>query len=87
MRDAGDTITDFVPGKDRIDLRLLLGDLHYSGSDAVADGYVRFVAVAGGTSVQIDGDGPSGPGAFRALATLQGVSPASLSSTRDLIVR
>ncbi len=81
MRDAGDTITDFVPGKDRIDLRLLLGDLRYTGNDAVADGYVRFVAVAGGTAVQV------GPGTFRTLVTLTGVSPGSLSSLRDLIVR
>ncbi len=82
MKDAGDTITDFVPGKDRIDLRLLLADLRYTGSDAVADGYVRFVSGAGGAAaVQV------GPGSFRTLVTLTGVSPASLSSPRDLIVR
>ena len=86
MKDAGDTITDFVAGQDRIDLRLLLADLHYTGSDAVADGWVHFVAVAGGTAVQIDIDGPSGSAAFRTLATLQGVTPASLVGTRDLIV-
>ena len=86
VRDAGDSITDFVPGKDRIDLRLLLADYRYAGIDAVADGYVRFVAVAGGTAVQIDTDGPSGPQAFFTLLTLQGVDPSSLVSTRDLIV-
>jgi Ca2+-binding RTX toxin-like protein len=81
MKDAGDTITDFAPGKDRIDLRLLLADLHFSGSDALADGYVRFVTGAGGgTAVQV------GPGNFRTLITLVGVSPGSLSSLRDLIV-
>jgi predicted extracellular nuclease len=81
MKDAGDTITDFVPGKDRIDLRLMLADLHYSGNDAVADGYVRFASAGGGTAVFV------GVGSTRALVTLSGVSPASLSSLRDLIIR
>ncbi|HEY9065470.1 MAG TPA: ExeM/NucH family extracellular endonuclease [Burkholderiaceae bacterium] len=88
LRDAGDTITDFVPGKDFLDLRTLLASLGYAGSDPVADGWVRFVAVSGGTSVQVDSDGPAVNGAvFRPLLTLSGVSPASLSATRDLIVR
>ncbi|HWH84654.1 MAG TPA: endonuclease/exonuclease/phosphatase family protein, partial [Burkholderiaceae bacterium] len=85
MRDAGDTITDFVPGKDLLDLRGLLAGLGYSGSNPVADGYVRFVAVGANTSVQIDADGPSGGAAFRPLLTLANVSPGSLDGTRDLI--
>ena len=88
LRDAGDTITDFVPGKDYLDLRTLLASLGYAGTDPVADGWVRFVAVGGGTSVQIDSDGPAVNGAvFRPLLTLSGVSPASLNAARDLIVR
>jgi len=86
LRDAGDTITDFAPGKDLLDLRTLLATLGWSGSDPVADGVVRFTSLRGNTSVQIDSDG-TGPAAPRALLTLQGVSPASLSSDRDLIVR
>ena len=78
MRDAGDTITDFVPGKDFLDLRTLLASIGYGGSDPVADSTVRFVAVSGGTSVQVGG---------RALLTLAGVAPASLDGARDLIVR
>jgi predicted extracellular nuclease len=85
LRDAGDAVTDFVPGKDLIDLRALLPG--YAGSDAVADGHVRFVAVAAGTSVQIDTDGSTAGAVFRPLLTLNGVSPASLSGPRDLILR
>ena len=87
MRDAGDTVTDFVPGKDFLDLRLLLSGLGYAGNNPVADGWVQFVAVAAGTSVQIDADGRASAAVFRPLLTLAGVSPASLSATRDLIVR
>ena len=72
LRDAGDTITDFVPGKDALDLRPLLAGLGYIGSDPVADGWLRFAAVAGGTSVQVDGDGPAGGAVFRPLLRLSG---------------
>ena len=86
MRDAGDTITDFAPGKDFLDLRTLLASLGYTGGDPVADGYLRFVASAGGTSVQIDADGPGGRSTFRPLLTLLGVAPGSVT-LRDLMVR
>jgi uncharacterized protein len=86
LRDAGDTVTDFVPGKDLLDLRALLAGLGWNGVDPVADGVLRFTALGGGTRVSVDTDG-AGPAAPRALLTLSGVSPASLSSSRDLIVR
>ena len=87
MRDAGDTITDFVPGKDFLDLRTLLSGLGYTGTDPVADGWVRFVAVAGGTSLQIDADGPANGAVFRPLLILNNVAPSGLNPARDLIVR
>ena len=83
MRDAGDTITDFVPGKDFLDLRTLLKGIGYGGANPVADGRVRLVAVGAGTSVQI----ATGGGVFRPLATLKNVSPASIDPARDLISR
>ena len=87
MRDAGDTITDFVPGNDFIDLRTLLSSLGYTGNDPGADGWVRFVAVSGGTSLQIDADGPANGTVFRPLLTLNNVAPSGLNPARDLIVR
>ncbi|RVT53371.1 ExeM/NucH family extracellular endonuclease [Rubrivivax albus] len=88
MRDAGDVVTDFIPGEDRIDLRALLAPTGYAGEDAVADGVVRFrPALGGSTRVEVDLDGPSGGGAFRALLTLRGVSPVALDGRRDLLVK
>lgn len=87
MRDAGDVVTDFAPGEDRIDLRTLLAPTGFSGDDAVAAGYVRFRPALGGTRVEVDLDGPAGAGAFRALLTLRGVSSAALDGVRDLLVR
>ncbi len=86
MRDAGDTITDFAPGKDFLDLRTLLASIGYTGADPIADGYLRFTATAGGTRVQIDVDGPNGSAVFRPLLTLLGVAPGNVT-LRDLMVR
>ncbi|MFT3735768.1 MAG: ExeM/NucH family extracellular endonuclease [Rhodocyclaceae bacterium] len=85
MRDAGDTVTDFTPASDRINLHALLASLGYGGSDAVADGYVRVVAGSGGVIVQIDTDGAGGPATFRPLVLLRGVSLAAIDLSRDFI--
>jgi len=81
--DAGDTITDFVPGKDFLDLRTILQGYGYTGSDPVADGYVRFSPVAAGTGVQI---GPNASN-YRIFLTLKGIGPGSIDPKRDLIVQ
>jgi hypothetical protein len=87
MRDAGDMVTDFVPGEDRIDLRALLAGSGYAGSDAVADGWVVWQRKLGGTTVLVDVDGPAGAATPRALLTLRDVTPAQLDGARDLLVR
>jgi predicted extracellular nuclease len=85
MRDAGDTITDFTPGEDRLDLHALLASLGYTGSDPVADGYLRLVAGSTGVSVQIDADGLAGATAFRPLVLLKGTSLSAMNALRDFI--
>lgn len=84
MRDAGDTIADFTPYADRIQLGGLLAGLGYTGSNAVADGYVRVVDMSGGISLQIDADGAAGPAAFRRLAMLKGLTARQIAPARDL---
>ncbi|MES3015688.1 MAG: ExeM/NucH family extracellular endonuclease [Pseudomonadota bacterium] len=78
MRDAGDTITDFVPGTDFLDLRSVLAEVGYAGADPVADGVVTFFASPHGATIRIN---------HRPLLTLSGVAPDSLRPSRDLIVR
>jgi 5'-nucleotidase len=84
LRDAGDTVTDFTPYADRIQLSGLLASLGYAGTQPVADGYVRVVDVSGGISLQIDADGASGPATFRPLATLKGLTAKQFAPARDL---
>ncbi len=84
MRDAGDTITDFVPGKDRIDLSLLLASLGIPSGTALANGNVKLMASGANTLLQIDTDGDAGAVLPRTLVTLLNVSPLSINTLRDL---
>jgi predicted extracellular nuclease len=84
MRDAGDSVTDFAPGLDRLDLSALLASLGINQATAFANGHVRVVAVSGGASVQIDADGATGAGVYRPLATLKGVNATAIDPLRDL---
>lgn len=84
LRDANDTITDFLPGDDRLDLTQLLASIGHAGSNALANGVVRLVNVAGGVSLQIDSDGSAGPAVARPLVTLRGLTAAQIDASRDL---
>jgi parallel beta-helix repeat protein len=70
-------ITDFTHGQDTLDLHTLLANYH--GTDPVADQWVKFQSDATGTTVYVDTDGPTGAGAYVAVAKLAGVT--SLVST------
>lgn len=83
-RDAGDRITDFVPGTDRISLSALLSSLGYAGGNAIGDGLVRLVDSGAGLVVQIDTDGNTGPATARPLLTLTGVTAAQVNAARDI---
>jgi uncharacterized protein len=87
FRDAGDTITDFAPGKDKLDLRSLLASLGWTGTDPVAEGFIRFSTARTGAVMEVDVDGAAGPAFYRAYLTLAGQNPADIVPARDLIVR
>lgn len=84
MRDAMDTVNDFTPGADRVDLHILLAGVGYTGSNPFADGYAKLVNVNGGVSVQIDTDG-SGAAAYRPIAVLKALSAHQLDVSRDFV--
>lgn len=86
LRDAGDTITDFTPYADKLELSVLLASLGCNtGCDALADGYVRVVDVTGGIALQIDRDGAAGSAGFLTLATLKGLTAKQFAPARDLV--
>jgi len=84
MRDAADTITDFKPAVDRIDLNALLASIGRVPATAVAEGVVKLVDTATGVTLQIDSDGSAGPGVARVLFTLRGVTAAQIDMRRDI---
>lgn len=85
LRDAGDTITDFTPYADKLDLNPLLATLRGVEGNGVSSGHVRFVDVTGGVNVLIDIDGAAGAAVPRPLATLKGLTAWQLSPARDLV--
>jgi predicted extracellular nuclease len=87
MADARDTLLDFAPGEDRIDLRGLLAAIGYAGSDPIADGVVRVIdrrAGKPGSRLQIDVDA-TGPARWKDLLTMPGVAAADIVPSRDLV--
>lgn len=84
MRDAIDTINDFTPATDRIEITTLLQSLGYAGSNPFADGYARLAVVAGQVTLQIDADG-AGAAPYRTLAILKSVSLSNLDVSRDFV--
>jgi uncharacterized protein len=85
MRDAIDTINDFTPSVDRIQLTNLLQSIGYRGSNPFADGFARLVIISGNVTLQIDVDGSTGVAPYRTLAVLKAVNLSSIDLARDFI--
>ncbi|MFM7407445.1 MAG: ExeM/NucH family extracellular endonuclease [Cuspidothrix sp.] len=83
--DAGDTIKDFTPGSDKIQLTGVLQGLGYTGSNPIADGYVLFSGVGSNNSnLLIDPDG-LGTARSRNFIYLENVSVGALNNPNNFI--
>ena len=83
MADAGDTITDFTPYADTLNLTGLLSSLGIASASAVENGHIVLQDVTGGVSLRIDADG-AGPAPARPLVTLKGLTAKQIVPARDL---
>ncbi|MCF2152305.1 M10 family metallopeptidase C-terminal domain-containing protein [Desmonostoc muscorum LEGE 12446] len=88
IRDAGDTITDFVAGTDKIDLSQFLQSLSLENLDyttATTQGYLSFGSVLSNTTVLIDLDGTAGRARPTPLLTVAGVSQSTLAQSDNFV--
>ena len=83
--DAGDTITDFAVGSDKLDLAGVLDSVGFSGSNPISAGYVGFTARGVDTLVTLDPDGSTGSGRPRDFILVQGVSSNLLNNSENFI--
>lgn len=84
--DAGDIITDFEVGSDKIDLAEVLEGVGFAGFDPIADGYVGFRPSRGNTTIlTIDPDGAAGNGRARSFLLVEDVNPAELNNPDNFI--
>ncbi len=80
---VGDHVTDFVAGQDRLDFSALFAASHYSGTDPIADGYVKLYGDGSGTWVIYDTDGRGSADPWgTSVVHLDGVDPTTLTSAK-----
>lgn len=78
---AGDVITDFKPGIDKLVLTRLLAWLGIVSADPLGSGHVTCSASSGGAVINTDLDGSNGPQRPRALLQLRNVSCAAIDAS------
>jgi uncharacterized protein len=84
--DAGDTVTDFKPGADKLVLTDLLRSIGRSALvNPVASGHVTCVSARGGALIGIDTDGSAGGLPSRGLALLQRQNCASVMNAQNFV--
>jgi hypothetical protein len=88
IRDAGDVITDFAVGLDKLVFTQLLDSIvpgGYTGTNAIADGYVSFAAQGANTIVRVDQNGLNNSSPGRNFLTLQNVSLAQANNPNNFV--
>lgn len=88
IRDAGDVITDFTVGLDKLVFTQLLDSIvpgGYTGTNAIADGYVSFAAQGTNTIVRVDQNGLNNSSPGRNFLTLQNVSLVEANNPNNFV--
>ena len=79
MGEDGDTNADLKASDgDRLDLRGVFGGTGQKYAELSSKGFVKAAAVTGGVQVSVDADG--GGNGYAPVATLQGLTPATLGT-------
>ncbi|PSF32497.1 hypothetical protein C7H19_21635 [Aphanothece hegewaldii CCALA 016] len=81
---TGDQIKQFDTSQDKLILTELFDNIGYSGSNPVADGYLRLRLSGSSTLLEIDADG--GANSFVRMATLYNVTASNLDIDTNVII-
>lgn len=87
IQDAGDRITDFIIGEDKIVLSGLFQSIGYYGSNPISDGIISFRQASPNLAIlQIDPDGPNASG-FKAtpFILLDNITVSNLNNVDNFI--
>ncbi|BAY21063.1 hypothetical protein NIES2100_08080 [Calothrix sp. NIES-2100] len=76
-----DTITDFIRTDDVLVLKTLLTNLNYTGTNPIADGYVRAIQSGTNTLIDIDTDGLGVNASFSNLVILNNFTASNFSQS------
>lgn len=85
LADAGDRITDFLHGTDKLDLGGLFDAISYAGSNPFADGILDALFVGTSTQVYVDADG-AGAQAAKLLVELLNAQLSESQLASDLLI-
>ena len=87
MRDVGQRIADFTVGEDKLVFTQLFSSLGYTGSNPIADSYMKFVQGTGANSahtfLQIDRDGLIGSAIARNFLQVDNITPTQLNNINN----
>jgi hypothetical protein len=87
MRDVGQRIADFTVGEDKLIFTQLFSSLGYTGSNPIADQYIKFVQGTGANSahtfLQIDRDGLTGSAIARNFLQVDNITPTQLNNINN----
>uniref|UniRef100_UPI001681D5B6 beta strand repeat-containing protein n=1 Tax=unclassified Calothrix TaxID=2619626 RepID=UPI001681D5B6 len=81
LSEGNDTITDFSRTSDVLVLQNLLVNLNYSGTNPIADGYVRAIQSGANTLIQIDTDGLGSNASFSTLVTINNFTAGNFNQS------
>jgi len=84
-RDAGDLISGFQTGIDRLDFRGLATSLGQTGVNLISNNYLSFIANGTDTRVLLDNDGAGAGFVPRPYILVQNITPASLNVASNFI--
>ncbi|MBD2459177.1 calcium-binding protein [Nostoc sp. FACHB-87] len=74
-----DTITDFSSTNDVLVVQSLLASFNYTGTNPIANGYIRGIQSGSNTLIQVDADGVGSSATFSTLVTLNNFTASNFS--------